>query len=151
MIIISLMVQNMEVLLKMGKFTGITSDLFIPADKANYIPVTAQVIIGTPGTINRLIAAKKLGTSHLKILVFEEADYLLLEVILWKFVSFFFCLDFICSFGSLFLNCGHGRILVGLWQGHGPGKFFGRSANFPHFDRNFLYILCLARACPGFF
>uniref|UniRef100_A0A251SMD6 RNA helicase n=1 Tax=Helianthus annuus TaxID=4232 RepID=A0A251SMD6_HELAN len=76
---IELAVQNMEVLLKMGKFTGITSDLFIPADKANYIPVTAQVIIGTPGTINRLIAAKKLGTSHLKILVFEEADYLLLE------------------------------------------------------------------------
>ncbi|MFS7940859.1 hypothetical protein Hanom_Chr05g00469251 [Helianthus anomalus] len=26
------------------------------------------------------------------------------------------------------------------WQGHGPGKFFGRSANFPHFDRIFLYI-----------
>ncbi|KAM0023626.1 putative RNA helicase [Helianthus debilis subsp. tardiflorus] len=76
---IELAVQNMEVLLKMGKFTGITSDLFIPADKANYIPVTAQVIIGTPGTINRLIAAKKLGTSHLKILVLEEADYLLLE------------------------------------------------------------------------
>ncbi|KAJ0856009.1 putative RNA helicase [Helianthus annuus] len=87
---IELAVQNMEVLLKMGKFTGITSDLFIPADKANYIPVTAQVIIGTPGTINRLITAKKLGTSHLKILVFEEADYLLVEVILWKFVSFFF-------------------------------------------------------------
>ncbi|KAJ0842374.1 putative RNA helicase [Helianthus annuus] len=92
---IELAVQNMEVLLKMGKFTGITSDLFIPADKANYIPVTAQVIIGTPGTINRLIAAKKLGTSHLKILVFEEADYLLLEVILWKFVSFIFLFNFL--------------------------------------------------------
>ncbi|KAJ0548298.1 hypothetical protein HanIR_Chr08g0382151 [Helianthus annuus] len=38
-----------------------------------------------------------------------------------------------------------------MWQGHGPGKFFGRSVNFPHFDQNFLYILCLARACPGFF
>ncbi|KAJ0736321.1 hypothetical protein HanPI659440_Chr11g0442131 [Helianthus annuus] len=44
-----------------------------------------------------------------------------------------------------------GRFLVRLWQGHGPGKFFGHSVNFPHFDRNFLYILCLARACPGFF
>ncbi|MFS7975791.1 hypothetical protein Hanom_Chr10g00884841 [Helianthus anomalus] len=42
-------------------------------------------------------------------------------------------------------------MLVGIWQGHGPSKFFGRSANFPHFDRNFLYILCLARAFPGFF
>ncbi|KAJ0556880.1 hypothetical protein HanIR_Chr07g0318801 [Helianthus annuus] len=38
-----------------------------------------------------------------------------------------------------------------MWQGHGPGKFFGRNANFPHFDRNFLHILCLARACPNFF
>ncbi|KAF5812140.1 putative DNA recombination and repair protein RecA [Helianthus annuus] len=43
----------------------------------------------------------------------------------------------------------HGRILIGLWQGHGPDK--SRSANFSHFDRYFLYILCLARACPGFF
>ncbi|MFS7956048.1 hypothetical protein Hanom_Chr07g00649961 [Helianthus anomalus] len=44
-----------------------------------------------------------------------------------------------------------GRFLEGLWQGHDPDNFFGRSSNFPHFDRNFLYILCLARACPGFF
>ncbi|MFS7903319.1 hypothetical protein Hanom_Chr01g00022681 [Helianthus anomalus] len=45
----------------------------------------------------------------------------------------------------------HGRILEEFWQDHGPDKVFGCSANFPHFDRNFLYILCLARACPGFF
>ncbi|MFS7913517.1 putative plus-end-directed kinesin ATPase [Helianthus anomalus] len=38
-------------------------------------------------------------------------------------------------------RCMHGRILEELWQGHGPDKFFGRSANFSHFDRNFLYIL----------
>ncbi|MFS7985145.1 hypothetical protein Hanom_Chr11g00995071 [Helianthus anomalus] len=44
-----------------------------------------------------------------------------------------------------------GRFLEGLWQGHGPGKFYGRSANFSHFDRNFLYILVLARACLGLF
>ncbi|KAJ0956525.1 hypothetical protein HanPSC8_Chr01g0015831 [Helianthus annuus] len=30
-----------------------------------------------------------------------------------------------------------GRFLEEPWQGHGSGKFFGRSANFPHFDRNF--------------
>lgn len=83
-----MMMQNMEVLLKMGKFTGITSELGLPADKANYMPIskrapiTAQVIIGTPGTINKWIAAKKLGTSQLKILVFDEADHMLAEVIL---------------------------------------------------------------------
>ncbi|KAJ0872762.1 putative RNA helicase [Helianthus annuus] len=80
-----LAIQNMEVLLKLGKYTGITSELAIPADKASYIPVakrapmTAQVIIGTPGTVNKLVAAKKLGTSFLKILVFDEADHMLAE------------------------------------------------------------------------
>nr|GEX73224.1 DEAD-box ATP-dependent RNA helicase 38 [Tanacetum cinerariifolium] len=80
-----LAIQNMEVLLKMGKFTGITSELGLPADKANYIPigkrapVTAQVVIGTPGTISKWIAAKKLGTSQLKILVFDEADHMLAD------------------------------------------------------------------------
>ncbi|MFS7971367.1 hypothetical protein Hanom_Chr09g00831891 [Helianthus anomalus] len=44
-----------------------------------------------------------------------------------------------------------GRFLIEVWQGHGPGKFSGRSAKFSHFDRKFSYILCLARACPGFF
>ncbi|KAI3800122.1 hypothetical protein L1987_35432 [Smallanthus sonchifolius] len=80
-----LAIQNMEVVLKMGKYTGITSELAIPANKANYIPVskrapvTAQVVVGTPGTINKWIAAKKLGTSYLKILVFDEADHMLAE------------------------------------------------------------------------
>nr|GMC78830.1 DEAD-box ATP-dependent RNA helicase 38 [Ipomoea batatas]GME18263.1 DEAD-box ATP-dependent RNA helicase 38 [Ipomoea batatas] len=80
-----LAIQNMEVLLKMGKYTGITSELAIPADAANYVPinkrppVTAQVIIGTPGTINKWVIAKKLGTSYMKILVFDEADHMLAE------------------------------------------------------------------------
>ncbi|XP_076940348.1 DEAD-box ATP-dependent RNA helicase 38-like [Bidens hawaiensis] len=80
-----LAIQNMEVLFKMGKFTGITSELSLSVDKANYIPiskrppVTAQVVIGTPGTINKWIAAKKLGTFSMKILVFDEADHMLAE------------------------------------------------------------------------
>ncbi|CAI9097883.1 OLC1v1034400C2 [Oldenlandia corymbosa var. corymbosa] len=80
-----LAIQNMEVLLKMGKFTGITSELAIPAETANYIPmnkrapITAQVVIGTPGTISKLITAKKLSLSFLKILVFDEADHMLAE------------------------------------------------------------------------
>ncbi|XP_022899578.1 DEAD-box ATP-dependent RNA helicase 38 isoform X2 [Olea europaea var. sylvestris] len=80
-----LAIQNMEVLLKMGKYTGITSELAIPADSANYIsihkrpPITAQVIIGTPGTISKWVIAKKLGVSQMKILVFDEADHMLAE------------------------------------------------------------------------
>ncbi|CAA0830354.1 DEAD-box ATP-dependent RNA helicase 38 [Striga hermonthica] len=80
-----LAIQNMEVLLKMGKFTGITSELAIPADPSTYIPIqkrppiTAQVIIGTPGTICKWMQARKLGMSQMKILVFDEADHMLAE------------------------------------------------------------------------
>ncbi|KAM3287918.1 DEAD-box ATP-dependent RNA helicase 38 [Capsicum chacoense] len=80
-----LVIQNMEVLMKMGKYTGITSELAIPADTTNYIPlakrppITAQVVIGTPGTIGKWVSAKKLGMSCMKILVFDEADHMLAE------------------------------------------------------------------------
>ncbi|KAL3825830.1 hypothetical protein ACJIZ3_021859 [Penstemon smallii] len=80
-----LAIQNMEVLLKMGKFTGITSELAIPSDPSNYVPIqkrppiTAQVIIGTPGTICKWMLARKLGLSQMKILVFDEADHMLAE------------------------------------------------------------------------
>ncbi|KAF7146974.1 hypothetical protein RHSIM_Rhsim03G0085200 [Rhododendron simsii] len=80
-----LAIQNMEVLKKMGKYTGITSECAIPMDSTNYIPVSqrapvsAQVVIGTPGTINKWVTAKKLSMSYLKILVFDEADHMLAE------------------------------------------------------------------------
>ncbi|XP_059646782.1 DEAD-box ATP-dependent RNA helicase 38 [Cornus florida] len=80
-----LAIQNMEVLQKMGKFTGITAECAVPMDSSNYIPikkrapVTAQVVIGTPGTINKWVEAKKLGMSYMKILVFDEADHMLAE------------------------------------------------------------------------
>ena len=67
------MLQNMEVLKKMGKYTGITSECAIPMDSTNYMPiskrtpVTAQVVIGTPGTINKWVTAKKLSMNYLKI------------------------------------------------------------------------------------
>ncbi|CAL5350861.1 unnamed protein product [Camellia sinensis] len=78
-------IQNMEVLKKMGNYTGITSECAIPMDSSNYVPiskrapVTAQVVIGTPGTINKWVTAKKLSTNYLKILVFDEADHMLAE------------------------------------------------------------------------
>lgn len=76
----------MEVLLKMGKYTGITSILAIPADREHYVPVgkmppiDKQVVIGTPGTISKWMTAKKLSMSFMKILVFDEADHMLAEV-----------------------------------------------------------------------
>ncbi|KAI7996847.1 DEAD-box ATP-dependent RNA helicase 38 [Camellia lanceoleosa] len=83
-----LAIQNMEVLKKMGNYTGITSECAIPMDSSNYVPiskrapVTAQVVIGTPGTINKWATTKKLSTNYLKILVFDEADHMLAEIVL---------------------------------------------------------------------
>lgn len=80
-----LAIQNMEVLKKMGKYTGITSECAISVDSTNYIPIskrppiTAQVVIGTPGTINKWVTARKLSMSYLKVLVFDEADHMLAE------------------------------------------------------------------------
>lgn len=78
--------QNQEVLLKMGKHTGISSMCAVPEDSSRYIPimkrppVTDQVVIGTPGTIKKWMSAKKLSTRDVKILVFDEADHMLAEV-----------------------------------------------------------------------
>ncbi|KAJ4724145.1 DEAD-box ATP-dependent RNA helicase [Melia azedarach] len=80
-----LAIQNLEVLRKMGKHTGITSECAVPMDSTNYIPiakrppVTAQIVIGTPGTIKKWMSARKLGVSCVKILVFDEADHMLAE------------------------------------------------------------------------
>ncbi|GAU41913.1 hypothetical protein TSUD_25550 [Trifolium subterraneum] len=80
-----LAIQNVEVLRKMGKYTGISSECSIPMDKRDSIPISkrppimAQVVIGTPGTIKNLMTYKKLGVTRLKILVFDEADQMLAE------------------------------------------------------------------------
>ncbi|KAF1860282.1 hypothetical protein Lal_00037620 [Lupinus albus] len=76
---------NTEVLRKMGKYTGISSECAIPTDSrvdlpiAKRAPIMAQVIIGTPGTIKKWMTFKKLGVTRLKILVFDEADQMLAE------------------------------------------------------------------------
>lgn len=80
-----LAIQNIEVLRKMGKYTGISSECAVPMDRRDSIPpskrapIMAQVVIGTPGTIKNLITYKKLGVTKLKILVFDEADQMLAE------------------------------------------------------------------------
>ncbi|CAA7406426.1 unnamed protein product [Spirodela intermedia] len=56
---------NETVLTKMGKYTGITSVF------------TEQVLIATPGTVNRWVMEK--STRKMKILVFDEADHLPVE------------------------------------------------------------------------
>ncbi|KAG4181574.1 hypothetical protein ERO13_A10G236700v2 [Gossypium hirsutum] len=84
-----LAIQNLEVLRKMGKYSGITSECAIRAGFGNEFhkvkeqsirpPVTSQIVIGTPGTIIHRIRANKLSLSYLKILVLDEADHMLAE------------------------------------------------------------------------
>lgn len=66
----------MEVLQKMGSYTGITSERAVPSTNNISIykrpPVTTQIVIGNPGTIKKWMSFKKLGATHLKILVFYE-------------------------------------------------------------------------------
>ena len=90
----------------MGKYTAITSECLVPMDKANYVPMSrvpplsAQIVIGTPGTIRKYILNGKLGLSYIKILVFDEADLMLDDV------SFFFIFIF-----DLILIVEHSEIL----------------------------------------
>ncbi|RZC44426.1 hypothetical protein C5167_037368 [Papaver somniferum] len=80
-----LAIQNIEVLNKMGKYTGLTSFCAIPVDRARDIPfnkrspITDQIVVGTPGTIKKWMSAKKLSVGDMKILVFDEADHMLAE------------------------------------------------------------------------
>ncbi|KAL6141873.1 hypothetical protein ACLB2K_060159 [Fragaria x ananassa] len=68
-----------------GMYTGIKIECAVPSvtpsatsvrDRA---PVTAHIVIGTSGTVHKLILYKKLGVSKLKVLVFDEADHMLAE------------------------------------------------------------------------
>ncbi|KAJ4744435.1 ATP-dependent RNA helicase DBP5 [Rhynchospora pubera] len=80
-----LALQNQAVLLRMGKFTGITCMCAIPDRSTSYLPIskrppiTDQVVIGTPGTINKWLVSKKLATRDLNIIVFDEADHMLAQ------------------------------------------------------------------------
>ncbi|KAE8098418.1 hypothetical protein FH972_016484 [Carpinus fangiana] len=80
-----LAIQNVEVLRKMGKYTGITSECAVPMDSKHYVPISkqppisAQVVVGTPGTIKKWMSSRKLGVTKIKILVFDEADHMLAE------------------------------------------------------------------------
>eukprot|EP00899_Mesostigma_viride_P000587 jgi/Mesvir1/10529/Mv21769-RA.1 len=79
-----LVVQNRDVLLRMGKFSGIeclstaddaddeNSRYDAPRDRK---PITAQIVIGTPGKLkNWVTKTRQLALKDIVILVFDEAD-----------------------------------------------------------------------------
>ncbi|KAI0330254.1 DEAD-domain-containing protein [Cubamyces sp. BRFM 1775] len=70
--------QIMSVVVAMGKFTPVQTEYAIrdnlPKGASN---ITAQIIVGTPGTMTDLIRRKVLDVSEVKVFVLDEADNML--------------------------------------------------------------------------
>ena len=68
----------MSVVVAMGKFTPVQTEYAIkdhlPRDASN---ITAQIIVGNPGTMFDLMRRKVLDVSHIKVFVLDEADNML--------------------------------------------------------------------------
>lgn len=74
-----LVVQNLEVLQKMGRHTQIqaTSTARAESEIPRNKKVTEQVVIGTHGKLKNWLGKRTLDVSAVKILVFDEADQML--------------------------------------------------------------------------
>ncbi|KAG0605022.1 hypothetical protein M758_9G026200 [Ceratodon purpureus] len=79
-----LVIQNEEVVTRMGKYTGITTACTASAETSSHLypsrreKIVDQIVIGTPGTLKRWMTKDKaLDTRNIKILVFDEADQML--------------------------------------------------------------------------
>jgi ATP-dependent RNA helicase DDX19/DBP5 len=70
--------QIMSVVCTMGKYTAVQTEYAIkdhlPRDASN---ITAQIIVGNPGTTIDLIRRRVLDTTHIKVFVLDEADNML--------------------------------------------------------------------------
>lgn len=68
--------QTLEVIETMSKFTNITTQLLVP-DAYGPGNITAQVLVGTPGTVKDLVNKRRLDLKKLKVFVLDEADNVL--------------------------------------------------------------------------
>ncbi|KAG0671856.1 RNA helicase required for poly(A+) mRNA export [Maudiozyma exigua] len=69
--------QTMEVIQEMGKFTKITTQLIVPDSFEKNTQITANIIVGTPGTVLDLMRRKLMPLNQIKIFVLDEADNML--------------------------------------------------------------------------
>jgi len=74
-----LVVQNLQVLRRMAKYTSITSTSTASDSESGIrrTKVVEQVIVGTHGTLHNWIGRRQLPLRGLRILVFDEADEML--------------------------------------------------------------------------
>ncbi|KAH8100942.1 DEAD-domain-containing protein [Cristinia sonorae] len=70
--------QIMSVVVAMGKFTSVQTEYAIKDNlPKNATNVTAQIVVGTPGTMTDLIRRKIIDVSEVKVFVLDEADNML--------------------------------------------------------------------------
>lgn len=75
-----LVVQNAQVLEKMGKHTGITyCSTAVEATSTRREKIVDQIVVGTIGTVMRWLEKKVLDLRSMKVVVFDEADTMLAE------------------------------------------------------------------------
>ncbi|KAK9238552.1 P-loop containing nucleoside triphosphate hydrolase protein [Lipomyces kononenkoae] len=67
--------QIMSVVRQMGQFTGASTAFAIPGERGERgRTITANIVVGTPGTVLDLISRRQLKTDKLKVFVLDEAD-----------------------------------------------------------------------------
>ncbi|KAJ2615565.1 RNA helicase required for poly(A+) mRNA export [Coemansia sp. RSA 1365] len=69
--------QIMEVVQQMGKYTPMKAEYAIKDALKKGDKVTAQIVIGTPGTVSDLIRKRVLTLQKMKLFVLDEADNML--------------------------------------------------------------------------
>ncbi|KAF8120729.1 DEAD-domain-containing protein [Mycena galopus ATCC 62051] len=70
--------QIMSVVVSMGKFTPVQTEYAIKDNLARDSgPITAHIVVGTPGTMSDLIRRRIIGVADLKVFVLDEADNML--------------------------------------------------------------------------
>ncbi|KAJ3006531.1 RNA helicase required for poly(A+) mRNA export [Thoreauomyces humboldtii] len=69
--------QIMDVVKEMGKYTPVTTAFAIKDSITRGQKITAQVIVGTPGTVIEAIRRRDLDVSNVRIFVMDEADNML--------------------------------------------------------------------------
>jgi DEAD/DEAH box helicase len=74
-----LVVQSLQVLRKLATCTDVTStgtNEVLPGRRQP--PITQHVVIGTQGTLKKLIASRLLRLEAIKVFVFDEADHMVM-------------------------------------------------------------------------
>jgi ATP-dependent RNA helicase DDX19/DBP5 len=69
--------QTLDVVMSMGRFTSVKTQFAVPQAVPKGQRITAQIVVGTPGTVMDLIKRRLLPTQNIKVFVLDEADNML--------------------------------------------------------------------------